>query len=610
MRYLAVLLTLIFILTGCSTDGMKEEISEETTEISENSETQKQESPEQVSTSEMFTDRDLDTSYTDAVTIELDGKNVKASSDTVKISNNTVTITEEADYLISGSYEGTLIVETDEKAKPHLVFDSVEIESDNYAALYIAEADKVVVTLKGDSILSNGGSFESRNENDVDATVFSKQDLSFNGDGTLTVESPVGHGIVCKDDLVFTGGSYTVHCASHGIDANDSVRAVSSAFTVDSGKDAIRAENNEDTSLGFVYIENGNFNLEAEGDGISASAYMKITDGEFSITTGGGSENGNQQTSGGWGGFMGGHYAETSTEDAESIKGIKAEGNITLEGGRFDIDSADDSVHSNTAITVNGGSYEIKSGDDGFHADEALVINDGNISIKESYEGLEAFEVTLNDGDISVYAADDGINAAGGNDQSGYGGRDNGMFGRPGGMGGMDNGGVITISGGKLYLNAGGDALDSNGELYIKGGDVRVSGQTMGDTSLLDFATEGVITGGSFVGAGGNMMNECFDSASTQGVIMMNVSGNADTSVILTDSEGNLILEHSTDQSFSCIILSHTDIRTGESYTLTVGSESYEITMNDIIYSQSGFGGGFGGGMHGGPGHGRPGGMW
>ncbi len=582
MKYFAVILTMLLLLTACAKQADTPKTAEPDTE--------------------MFTDSDVDTEYSDTVTIELDGDSAKASSDTVKIADGKLTITEEATYHISGSYNGMIIVNADDKAKPQLVFDSVAINSDTSAALYILEADKVVVTLEGDNTFTNGGSFEAIDDNNIDAAVFSKKDLTFNGTGTLEVDSPVGHGIVCKDDLVFTGGSYTVNSASHGIDANDSIRITDSTFTVDSGKDSLHAENTDDTSLGFIYIESGKFTLSAEGDGISAGAYMQIEDGEFDITSGGGSENASQQTSGSWGGFMGGYYGDTATEDSTSIKGIKAATELTINGGSFKINSADDAAHSNLAITVNGGSFEIKSGDDGFHADETLVINAGTIDITECYEGLEGFEVTVKDGDISIYASDDGINAAGGNDQSGFGGRDNGMFGGHGGMG-MDNGGVITIEGGKLYLNASGDALDSNGELYIKGGDVIVSGPTVGDTAILDFATESIISGGTFVGTGGNMMNECFDSTSTQGVIMINAQGSADTAIILTDSDGNILIDHGTDQSFSCIILSCPEIVEGETYTLTVGTESVDITMTSMVYSQGGFGGP--GGMPGGPGGGH-----
>ncbi len=607
MKYFILLLILALTLTGCArsednavSGGDEQKIIENNDRTEEDGDGKTQTDSDPVDPSDMFTDRDLNTDYSDAVKIELNGTSAKASSKTVKISEGSVTITEEEDYLISGSYEGILRIETDDKAKPHLILDSVSITSKDSAALYITGADKVTVTLKGENTLTSE-SFDNA-EDSCDGAVFSRQDLSFNGEGTLSVSSKNGHGIVCKDDLVLAGGSYTVSSASHGIDANDSVRVKDISLTVDSGKDGIHTENTEDTSKGFVYIESGEINIESEGDGISASAYMHIKDMTLDITAGGGAENGTSQSSGGWGGYMGGYgyYGGNASEDSESMKGLKAAGELILDGGEMTVDSADDAVHSNISVTVNEGSYTLRSGDDGIHADESLVINGGKVSIGESYEGLEAYEVTVKNGDISIYASDDGINAAGGTDQSGYGGRDNGGFGGFGGMPG-DNGGVISIEGGKLYINAAGDGVDSNGELYVKGGDTVVSGPTYGDTSIIDYATEALISGGSFRGTGSVGMEGCFDSTSTQGAMMVSVSGEAGTSIILSDSEGNLILDHTPDQAFNCIILSHSDIRKGETYTLTVGTESYDIEMTDIIYSQ---GGGFGG--HGGGGYGVP----
>ena len=145
-------------------------------------------------------------------------------------------------------------------------------------------------------------------ENNIDAVVFFKTGLTFNGTGNLIITSPNGNGIVGKDDLnVFTGGNYTINTSSHGIEANDSVRITGTTqITVDAGKDGIHCENNDDTSLGFIYISAGTLNIEAEGDGISASAYMQIVDGTFSVLAGGGSENGSSQSSNTWGAFMGG----------------------------------------------------------------------------------------------------------------------------------------------------------------------------------------------------------------------------------------------------------------------------------------------------------------
>ena len=545
---------------------------------------------------EMFTDRDNTQSYDTAraVTISLNGSTASASSNSVKISNGKVTITEEATYVISGKLtDGMIIVNAKDTAKIQLVLNGAEITSKSSAALYILEADKVFVTLADgtNNTLANGGSFTVIDDNNIDAALFSKQDLTLNGQGTLTVTSPAGHGIVCKDDLVFTGGNYTVNSASHGIDANDSVRISGAKFTIDAGKDGIRAENTEDTQKGFIYISGGNIKAEAEGDGISASAYVQILDGTINLTVGGGSKNGSKQNSDNFGGFMGGgrpggmrpgsSQNTTTAQDGISMKGIKATNSLQISGGTFTINSADDAIHSNNSVTINGGTFNIASGDDGFHADQTLTITAGKIDVSESYEGLEALHIDVQGGDIKLKASDDGLNAAGGNDQSGTEGGRDGMFGGggPGGFSSNSNG-SIKISAGTLYINASGDGLDANGTLEITGGNVTVTGPTQGDTAVLDYDKSATITGATFIGTGSTMMAQTITS-STQGVIAVKVgTKTAGTQIVLKDSKGNTLLTRTPELGFAYIVISSPEMKKGETYSLTIGSTTSQYKAN------------------------------
>ena len=551
---------------------------------------------------DMFTDRDSRTEYdaSKAVTIKLNGTTATASSNSVKISGSTVTITEEATYVISGTLsDGMIVVNAPETAKLQLVFNGINITKSTSAALYIIEADKVFVTLAEgtENVLANGGTFTAIDENNIDGAVYSKQDLTFNGTGSLTVSSPAGHGIVCKDDLVFTGGTYTVNSASHGLDANDSVRIATASFEIDAGKDVIHCENTDDTSKGFIYISSGTINGEAEGDGIAASAYLQIEGGSFDLLVGGGAENGSKASSGNYGGFMGGGHGgmrpggnqgltTTTTTDTVSMKGIKAANSILISGGTFQIDSADDSIHSDVSVTINGGTFTIASGDDALHAEDTLTVTAGKIDISESYEGLEALNIKVMGGDIKLVASDDGLNAAGGTDSSGTTGGRDGMFGggkggMGGGFGGMSSGnGSIVISGGNLYINSSGDGLDANGTLEITGGYAVVVGPTQGDTATLDYDKSGIITGGTFIGTGASGMAQTF-SDSKQGVVAVSVGNQpAGTQITLKDKNGNTVLEHTPELNFAVVILSSPDITKGETYSITVGSQSGEFEAN------------------------------
>lgn len=593
-------------------------------------------SAEEQTDEDMFTDRDYEEDYQeeDCVSVTLSGTSASSSSDSVEISDSTITITEEGTYLISGTLsDGMIIVNATDTAKIQLIFEGVEINSETSAPLYILEADKVFLTLAegSENTLSNSGTYTAIDDSNIDSVIYSKQDLTLNGAGSLTISSPGGHGIVSNDDLVITDGTYNITAASHGLKANDSIRITGdSQFTVTAGKDGIHAENDEDTSLGFVYISDGTIAIEAEGDGISAGSYMQISGGTFQVLAGGGSENGTKESSDSWGEFRGGGGpggngqapgrtgsrsesrdagsaelaspeqssvsvenlstessseagdsstdASQSTEEdsSTSMKGIKAAGDLLISGGSFTIDSADDSIHSNSSVTIKDGVFEIASGDDAVHADENLTVTAGTINISESYEGLEALHLEIQGGDITLTASDDGLNAAGGTDSSGtQGGRD-GMLGG-GGPGSSSSDGTILISGGTLNITASADGIDANGSLEITGGYTVVAGPTQGDTSTLDYDTTAQITGGTFIGTGASGMAQTFSDAQ-QGIISVSVGEqSAGTEVTLTDSSSNVILDVTPDLSFAVVILSSPEIDSGESYTLTVGTASEEV---------------------------------
>ena len=605
LSVLLILTLMLSLLAGCGNDKNNETPSD--SQDGTTSTAPPVEVDFSKTSADMFTERDNKTDYDEskAVTIKLNGGAATASSNSVKISGSRITITEEATYVVSGELtDGMLIVDAPDTAKLQIVLNGVNITSKTSAALYILEADKVFLTLADgtENTLANGGSFTAIDENNIDAAVFSKQDLTLNGTGSLMVTSPAGHGVVCKDDLVITGGTYTVNSSSHGLDANDSVRITNATLNIDAGKDAIHSENTDDTSLGFIYIGGGTIKAEAEGDGIAAGAYMQIADGTIDLLVGGGSENGSKEHSDNFGGFMGGGHGGgrpgemrpdssqgstiTTDESGTSMKGLKATNSLLISGGDFTINSADDSVHSDVSVIINGGTFAIASGDDAIHAEDTLTVTAGKIDISESYEGLESLHIDVQGGDIKLKASDDGLNAAGGTDSSGTTGGRDGMFG--GGKGGMGRGfggmssgnGSIVISGGNLYISSSGDGLDANGTLEISGGYTVVVGPTQGDTATLDYDKSGIITGGTFIGTGASGMAQTF-SDSKQGVVAVSVGNqSAGTKILLKDKSGNTIIEHTPELNFAVVILSSPDIKKSETYTVTVGSESGEFEAN------------------------------
>lgn len=533
----------------------------------------------QVST--MFTDRDKETGYNEdeAISLYLDHQSIICDSSFVEVDGSCATILEEGTYVISGELDdGSIIVDADNNDKIHMILQDVNIQCTSSAAIYIKQADKVFITLASDSIntLSHTGEYIAVDENNVDGVIYSKDDLTINGTGTLNIEASYGHGIVSKDDLVITGGTYHICSDKQGLSGKESVRILTGSFEITSSTDAIHSENEDDESLGFIYIVDGEFTLESQTDCISSSSILQIDDGTFDLISGEGSQNASMQSNGQWNSKWGQWGQETSSDTA-SAKGIKANDQLICYGGSFMIDSSDDALHSNNEIIIEDGVFTILSGDDGIHTDSSVVICGGTIDIEKSYEGIEAQNINISQGNITLISLDDGLNAAGGNDQSSTNERP--------GAGRFDNqeDAYIEISGGILYINVSGDGIDSNGNILMSGGEVYIFGPENSGNASLDYGGEAKITGGIFmaVGSGGMALN--FSESSTQGSILINVS-NCQDIVILKDSREQILLEMTPSVKYSCVIISCPQIEIGKTYTLQIGNNTQTIEMTSLIY--------------------------
>lgn len=342
------------------------------------------------STSSVFTSRDLDPSYDEnsSINISLEGSTATCGSSSVNIDGSSITINAEGTYILSGTLDdGMIVVDVDNTEKVQLVLDNADINSSTSAAIYVKQADKVFVTSEEGSTntLSNGGSFEAIDENNIDAVIFSKDDLTLNGTGTLVIESPAGHGIVSKDSLRITGGKYEITAASHGLTGKDDVSIAYGEFNITSGEDGIHSENSDDTTLGYVYIENGTFNISAGDDGIHAYESVTVNGGTLNITD--------------------------SYEGMEAIK-------VTINGGDITINASDDGINAAGGNDQSGfggpgeggfGGGFGKGGHGGFGGEMQTGIVAGNTTEISDTDAL----IQINGGTLSVTAYGDGLDANG-----------------------------------------------------------------------------------------------------------------------------------------------------------------------------------------------------
>lgn len=320
--------------------------------------------------SEMFSNRDLEQSVdlSSAVSVKLE-------------SDKDVTIDKEGVYVLSGNVNNvTVIVEADDAAKVQIVLDGVNITNEDSPAIYVKSADKVFITSTGsDNYMEVSGRYQADGDTNLDAVIFSREDLVLNGTGRLKIVSNKGNGITSKDDLKVTGGKYIITSSGDGLEANDSICIYDGDITINSDKDALHSENDEDPSLGYIYIHNATLNITAGDDAIRGNSIVQIDGGSINI--------------------------ETCTEGIEGTY-------IQINGGEIDLYATDDGINAtnkssayNVVIEVNGGTINVSmgSGDtDAFDANGDIYINGGTIEVQANSAFDSDGTAELNGGEVTV----------------------------------------------------------------------------------------------------------------------------------------------------------------------------------------------------------------
>lgn len=329
-----------------------------------------------LSTDDIFTDRDLEQIVDTS----------EAKTYTVKDDEN-ITITEEGIFVITGNAKNTsIIVNTDDDSKVQLVLSNLTIANDSNPCIYVKNADKVFVTITGSNSLTVSGTFTSDGTTNLDAVIFSKDDLVINGTGTLNVSS-TDNGITSKDDLKITGGTINISCTSDGLEANNSIAIKDGTITINSKKDGLHAEYGDDDSVGFIYISGGTLNITASDDAIHAITVVETDGGKITIDSREGIEGTYIQ-------INDGTINITASDDGINA-GAKSDsykptieingGNITINMGPGDTDAID----SNGDLYINGGTLDIKA-QSPFDYDGTAEYNGGMIIVN----GEETNEIT------------------------------------------------------------------------------------------------------------------------------------------------------------------------------------------------------------------------
>ncbi len=441
-----------------------------------------------------------------------------------------------------------------------LILAGADITCSSSAPIYVLNSEKTIIFLEANT--ENKLAYPSSATTEPNAAIYSKDDLTICGDGSLSVQSTYNDGITCNDGLIIKSGTITVNAQDDGVRGKNYLIVEGGKITVAAGENGLISDNSADATKGYVSIQAGTVTVTSGGDAIEAQTDVLIAAGTVTVTSGGGSSGG--------------------VASGASAKGIKGLVSITIDAGTINVNSADDALHSNGTVTINGGTYTLYSGDDGIHADNTVNINSGNLNIAKSYEGIEATTINVNGGTIYVTSSDDGLNGAGGQDGSGFAGGPGGMAGGDMFSGGSAN---VNINGGYLVITAAGDGLDSNGAITQTGGTVIVNGPIDNGNGALDFGTYRM-TGGFLIAVGSSGMAQALTSTSTQCSVLVNfqTSYPAGTLIHIESSSGANVVTFKTSKLFQSVVVCSSSLSKGSTYNVYVGG-SCSGTLKDGLYT-------------------------
>ncbi len=302
----------------------------------------------------------LDYDKTKVNYIQLNESSIVFSGEGAFVSDNKISISKPGTYVVFGMLkDGQIMVEETSGGTVRLILKDATIHCENGSPIYIKEAGKVMISLVPGTrnVLTDGSSENVSNLSNQNATIYSAVDLTFNGAGSLVMNTTYQNAISTKGVLKIVEGGYEIHSVGDGIIGKEAVLIDDIKMKIISGRDGIRTDNDSENAKGLVFIN----------------------DGEFEITT--------------------------------KQDGIKADKNLVLQDGDYQIIAKDDALASDGSISIENGSYTISSGDEGIYADTSLLIAMAKIGIT-SYEGMESSKIIVKSGQINIVSSDGGINGS------------------------------------------------------------------------------------------------------------------------------------------------------------------------------------------------------
>ncbi|MFC2362286.1 MAG: carbohydrate-binding domain-containing protein [Rothia dentocariosa] len=485
-----------------------------------------------------YSEQDLSWDTSSETAIDLSNP---TATDGVTVEDDTLTITKAGTYKLSGEYQGQIKVETADSDAVRLVLDNANITNSSGAALNVVNADEVILYSASGTTntISDGADYTATGEDDPDAVVYSKADLTIAGEGTLKVNGNHEDGIHTNDGLVIASGTLEVNAANTGIKGKDYVDILGGTINVTAQQDGIKSTNDTDEGKGWTRLSNGTVTVNAGDDGFKASRVVEISGGSLTVE--------------------------------QSDEGIEAQ-YINISGGDVNVTSADDGMNASLKTSDSESTDSSANTSDTANQQQgSLPGGQQNGTSNQQQQGTgqppqgqpPAMSGTSQDGTSQ--------NGTTGTGQQGTGQPPQG--GMPGGGGGTFEviDAAINVSGGNITVNAEGDGIDSNGVTTLSGGTLIVNGPSQGGNAALDTNGDLLLNGATVLSGSTADMFEAPSTNSTSGYLKLtNSSGFEQGSTVqVADSSGKVVANYKvTKSNVQLVLVSSSSIVKGQSYTV------------------------------------------
>ena len=523
-----------------------------------------------------YSEQDLSWDTSSETAIDLSNP---TATDGVTVEDGTLTVTKAGTYKLSGEYQGQIKVETADSDAVRLVLDNANITNSSGAALNVVNADEVILYSASGTTntISDGADYTATGENDPDAVVYSKADLTIAGEGTLKVNGNHEDGIHTSDGLVIASGTLEVNAANTGIKGKDYVDILGGTINVTAQQDGIKSTNDTDEGKGWTRLSNGTVTVNAGDDGFKASRVVEISGGSLTV------EQSDEGIEAQYINVSGGDVNVTSADDGMNAS-LKTSDSESTDSSANTSDTANQQQNNQQQGSLPGGQQNGASNQQQQGMGQPPAMPGGNAQDGTSQNGASGTAQqqnnTQNQGNQNMGQppAMPGGNAQDGKSQNGTTGTGQQGMGQPP-QGGMPGGGggtfevidaAINVSGGHVTVNAEGDGIDSNGVTTLSGGTLIVNGPSQGGNAALDTNGDLLLNGATVLSGSTADMFEAPSTNSTSGYLKLtNSSGFEQGSTVqVADSSGKVVANYKvTKSNVQLVLVSSSSIVKGQSYT-------------------------------------------